>query len=205
MAFGTTSKQAVGSSSQVRQPSHILISLQISNSTLLKVPPFAWCYSPSFYILIGSFSPLSFFLTFHPAPSLRSSLFPIPLHHQQTTLRTLDTARVGSTSFLLPTTLSSSLLSVRPSSTESSIPSRNTLAYAQRESSLVSENKDMLSFTSDFSVHGACGSCHISRRGGTTVKTSGLVRLLSVVLATRISHIPPSTWNRRLPSLADDS
>ena len=39
----------------------------------------------------------------------------------------------------------------------------------------------MLSFTSDFSVHGACESCHISRRGGTTVNTSGLVRLLPIV------------------------
>src|SRR5260221_13597777 len=48
VACGTTSKQAVGSSSQVRQTSHILIFLQISYPTLLKVPPFAWFYSPSF-------------------------------------------------------------------------------------------------------------------------------------------------------------
>src|SRR5207245_755355 len=133
---------------------------------------------PSFYISIGSFSPLSSFLIFHLAPSHPFSLFPIPLHHQQTTLQTLDIARVGSTSFSLPTTSSFSLLSVRLSSIESGIPSRSTLAYAIGESSLALGNKHMLSFISDFSVHGVCGSCHISRRGGTIVNTSGLVRLL---------------------------
>jgi len=39
-----------------------------------------------------------------------------------------------------------------------------------------------------FLVHGVCGSCHISRHGGTTVNTSGLVRLLSIVLASNLTH-----------------
>jgi hypothetical protein len=138
----------------------------------------SFCF-PYFYISIGSSLPLSSFLIPSPAPSLPFSSSPILLRHQRTTLPIPDTVRVGLTSYSLPTTSSSSLLSVSRSSIKSAILSRNTLASARRKSSLVSVNRVMRSFISHFSAHGVCRLCHNFRPGGTTVNTSGLVRCQS--------------------------
>ena len=121
------------------------------------------------------------------------------------TLRILDTVRVGWISSFLPITSSSFPLSASQSSIKYAIPSRNTLASATRESSLVSVNRVMRSFTSHFLAHGACGLCRTSQPGGTTVSTSGLVRRQSCRGDSLISDIPPSIANCRLPLLADDS